>query len=72
MKKYTTIIIDDEPKLQKVLQLKLEKYCPQIQVLGCANNAKEGYALITQKKTGYSFFGHFYARRNRFRLVRLF
>jgi len=55
MKKYTTIIIDDEPKLQKVLQLKLEKYCPQIQVLGCANNAKAGYTLINQKKPDILF-----------------
>jgi len=72
MKKYTAIIIDDEPKLQKVLQIKLEKYCPQIEVLGCANNAKEGYTLITQKlpdllfldismpdETGFDFLDYF-------------
>jgi len=52
---YTALIIDDEPKLQKVLQLKLEKYCPQIQPLGCANNTKEGYTLIAQKQPDLLF-----------------
>jgi len=55
MKKYTAIIIDDEPKLQKVLKLKLEKYSPQIQVIGCVHNAKAGYSLITQKKPDILF-----------------
>lgn len=55
MKKYTAIIIDDEPKLQKVLQLKLEKYCPQIQVISYAKNAQEGYTLISQKQPDLLF-----------------
>jgi len=55
MKSLTSIIIDDEPKLQKVLQIKLEKFCPQIKVLACANNAKDGYALITQKQPDILF-----------------
>jgi len=55
MKTYNSIIIDDEPKLQKVLQLKLEKFCPQISVLACANNAKDSYALITRKQPDIIF-----------------
>lgn len=55
MKNYSSIIIDDETKLQKGLKIQLENLCPQIEVLGCANNAKEGYTLITQKQPDLLF-----------------
>lgn len=55
MKNYTAIIIDDELKLQKVMQSKLEKHCPQINVLGLANSAKEAYKLISVHKPDLIF-----------------
>lgn len=50
MKTYQAIIIDDEPKLQKVLQIKLEKFCPEIKISGFANEVKEAYKLIKSLK----------------------
>lgn len=41
------VLIDDEAKSLQVLQNKLTNYCPQVEVLGTANSAKEGYELIT-------------------------
>lgn len=46
MKKYKAIIIDDEPKLQKVLQSKVNKHCPEIEVVALASSASEGYESI--------------------------
>jgi len=40
------VIVDDEPKLRKVLQIKLEQYCSDIQVVGNAANITEGYEQI--------------------------
>jgi len=41
-----TIIIDDEPKLRKVLKIKLEQYCSDVEVVGVASNISEGYEQI--------------------------
>lgn len=40
------IIIEDEPEAQAMLQALLEKYCPNVQLLGAASNVQEGVALI--------------------------
>lgn len=45
---YTALIIDDEPKLREVLQIKLTQFCPQIEVLDMATNAEEAFAKIRQ------------------------
>ena len=44
---YTAIIVDDEPKLREVIDIKLSQYCPEIKVIGKAANASEAYELIT-------------------------
>lgn len=44
--KYKAIIVDDEVKLQEVLRIKLERFCPQIEVVACASNAWDAYDLI--------------------------
>ncbi len=46
MKVTKVLIIDDEPKLSKVLKIKLERYCPGIEVIGEALNITEGYKKI--------------------------
>lgn len=49
MKTIKALIIDDEPKLQKVLEMKLQKYCPSVSVVGLANDIHQGYQLtLTQ------------------------
>ena len=45
--KYKTIIVDDEPKLRKVLAIKLEQYCTDIEVVDTAENITEAYTKIT-------------------------
>jgi two-component system LytT family response regulator len=42
MRKYTALIIDDEEPGRKNLALMLEKYCPEIEILGDAASAVEG------------------------------
>jgi len=41
-----TVIIDDEPKLRKVLQIKLEQYCPDIEIVETGGSMQEGYEKI--------------------------
>jgi len=46
----TAVIVDDEAIARDVLAKYLKKYCPQIQVLGEAENSKQAAALILDKK----------------------
>ncbi|MEL7222615.1 MAG: response regulator, partial [Bacteroidota bacterium] len=48
MTKLKALIIDDEPKLQRVLQLKLQKNCPDVAICGLAGNIQEAHRLIQQ------------------------
>ncbi len=40
------IIVDDEPKLREVLNIKLNQHCPEIRVLSMAKNADEAFDKI--------------------------
>lgn len=42
----TTVIIDDDPKNIKLLKGLIEEYCPELYVIGDADNAKTGEELI--------------------------
>jgi len=44
--KTTAIIIDDEPKAIAILENKLKRFCPQIEVVATSQNPKEAKALI--------------------------
>ncbi|MGB4848818.1 MAG: LytTR family DNA-binding domain-containing protein [Saprospiraceae bacterium] len=44
----TAIIIDDESKGRNALKQKLKEYCPQVELLGEAENGGEGLRLIEQ------------------------
>jgi len=44
------VIIDDEPKNVRVLKNMLSEFCPEVSVLGEANDSNEGKELIQQKK----------------------
>lgn len=46
MNKIKTLIIDDEPKLRKVLHIKLDQYCEAVEVIGEATNVSEGFDQI--------------------------
>jgi two-component system LytT family response regulator len=46
MKKIRAVIIEDEPEAKYMLQALLERYCPEVQVIGDAANLKEGVKII--------------------------
>ena len=45
-----SIIIDDEVKLQELLEIKLTQHCEGVKVIGKVGNANEGYQIITKLK----------------------
>ncbi len=53
--KLRTVIIDDEPKLRAVLKVKLETKCPNLELVGMAEDAKSGYELIQSTKPNLVF-----------------
>jgi len=55
MKNYTAVIIDDEPKLQKVLESKLNAHCPHIKIVGLAKSARTAYQTIIKEKPDLIF-----------------
>jgi two-component system LytT family response regulator len=55
MKKYSAIIIDDEPKLREALEIMLNEYCPDIQLAGSAASAAEGRELLQNQEVDFIF-----------------
>lgn len=43
-----TIIVDDEPNAVKVLKLLVHQHCPELQVVGSADNISEAYRMIVE------------------------
>ncbi len=54
--KIRSVIVDDEKIARDVLTNYLTKYCPQIEILGEAENIKQAVPLIAEKQatTGFS------------------
>jgi len=50
------VIIDDEQIAREVLQSYLKKYCPQVKVLGEAQNIKEAVPLLENTQPQLVFF----------------
>ncbi len=46
MKNLKSIIVDDEPKIRKVLEIKLNQYCPDVQILASVENIDAAYLEI--------------------------
>ena len=46
MKKHSVVIIDDEKKSREVLQKMLEAFCPDVQILGEADNVTTGVEIV--------------------------
>lgn len=51
----SAVIIDDELKLQEVLKIKVERYCPMINIIGTADTIQSGYELISSSKPDLVF-----------------
>lgn len=47
---YSALIIDDEPKIRKVLEIKLHQYCPEITILGMVADAEAAFEQINRLK----------------------
>jgi len=50
-----TVIIDDEPHAREKMLLLLQKYCPDVTVVGTAKDATEGLSLITSQQPDLVF-----------------
>lgn len=48
--KINAMIVDDEAKLRRVLEIKLNKYCPQINVLASVEGAAEAYDITQEQE----------------------
>jgi two-component system, LytTR family, response regulator len=46
--KLTTILIDDESNARENLQLLINEYCPDLEIVGMASNIKQGKILINE------------------------
>lgn len=55
MKTIKALIVDDEPKLRQVLRIKLEQYCPGLELVGEAENISTAYAAIQHLKPDLVF-----------------
>jgi len=53
--KLKTIVIDDERKLREVLSIKLQRNCPEIDIVGQAGNAEEAFKAIQKEKPDLIF-----------------
>lgn len=49
------LLIDDEPKNNRILKLMLEEFCPQVVVKGQADNVEEGEILIEKEEPDLIF-----------------
>jgi len=50
MEKYKAIIIDDESSARSILEQLLNRFCPDIQVVGTGSNLMEGVEIIKAKE----------------------
>lgn len=55
MKKYRAIIIDDERNVREVLDLLLQQYCREVEVVGLASSAAEGRILLNKHEIDFIF-----------------
>ena len=66
----TAVIIDDELKGRNVLRDKLQEYCPQVEILGEAENGEKGLRLIETHHPGIVFLDIEMPRMNGFEMLR--
>ncbi|MEA3479428.1 MAG: response regulator, partial [Bacteroidota bacterium] len=50
-----TIIVDDESDAVKFIESIIAEYCPNIEIVGTANSAREGVKLINEKEPDLVF-----------------
>ncbi|NJN77670.1 MAG: response regulator transcription factor [Saprospiraceae bacterium] len=70
--KYTAIIIDDEERARRTLQLMLENFCPNIIILGSYKSVPEGVLAINKKMPNIVFLDIEMPEYNGFELLGFF
>ena len=55
MNKLTCIIVDDEPQNQKVLEIMIDQFCPDVEVLAKASSVSEAVELISKHSPNIVF-----------------
>lgn len=70
--KTTAIIVDDEKNGREVLQSLLQKFCPDIELLGEAHSVESAYQLINEKQPDLVFLDVQMPTGNGFSLLRMF
>ena len=50
-----TLIVDDEPHCCEVLELLLQKYCPEVSVIACCDSAADALKVIAAEKIDLLF-----------------
>jgi len=55
--KIKSVIVEDELAAREVLKNYLSKYCPQVEVIGEAQNIKEAVPMLHELKPQLVFFG---------------
>jgi len=51
----TAVLIDDEPKSTAILKNKIDRYCPEIEIVGNTQDPREAKELIAQSKPDLLF-----------------
>ena len=70
--KINTIIIDDEPKAVSILCNKLERYCPQIDIIATTNDPEKGVYLIDELEPDLVFLDISMPQMNGFEVLQQF
>jgi two-component system LytT family response regulator len=70
--KINSVIVDDEKNSREVLRSLLEKFCPEVNVIGEASNVAEAYTLISTSKPDLVFLDIQMPRNNGFCLLQKF
>ena len=68
----SAVIVDDEELARATLSGFLEKYCPNVEIVGKAGSAVEGYELITKLKPNLVFLDVEMPEKNGFDLLDMF
>ncbi|MFN0216743.1 MAG: LytR/AlgR family response regulator transcription factor [Saprospiraceae bacterium] len=66
----TAIIVDDEAKARAVLEEKIRQFCPQLHLIGQAEDAEAAYRLITEKRPALVFLDVAMPRESGFDLLK--
>jgi len=54
-KKIRTVLIEDERKSMMTLETLLERYCPEVEIVGTGKNVEEGVNVLTEKHPDLAF-----------------